>query len=72
MSEEMSWSITSGCFGKVDIHRAVGEKVRCRGRRSQKKVRKWEINAWFILKTVHSKENYRDGGQDKVYPEETE
>lgn len=56
MSEEMSWNMTSGCFGKVDIHRVVGEKVRCRGRRSQKKVRKWKVNAWFIFKTVHSKE----------------
>lgn len=57
MSEEMSWNLTSGCFGKFDMHRVVGEKVGCRGRRSQRKVRKWKVNAWFIHKKVRSKEN---------------
>lgn len=60
MFEKMSWNLTVGHLGEADFHRVVGEEVRCRGRRSERKERKWKVNVWFIHEKVHSKENCRD------------
>lgn len=42
MSEEMSWNMTSGCFGKADIHSMVGKESQVQEEDESKKGEKVE------------------------------